>query len=137
MTTPHLSVPVTLQDRFEQVSRQRFVLCGRTADVVKVGGKRESLANLNAALMAIPGVEDGVFYDPEQLGFASTGRLGAIVVAPKLKAAGIRAALGRRVGAAFVPRPLRLVAALPRGRTGKLEHRVLRQLLADIYAERG
>lgn len=137
VTTPHLSVPVTLQDRFELAPQQRFVLCGRTADVVKVGGKRESLANLNAALIAIPGVEDGVFYDPEQLGFASTGRLGAIVVAPKLKAAGIRAALGRRVGAAFAPRPLRLVAALPRGRTGKLEQRVLRQFLADIYAERG
>lgn len=127
--TPYLSMPVTLQDRFEQASQQRFVLRGRAADVVKVGGKRESLANLNAALMAIPGVEDGVIYDPQQLGLPATGRLGAVVVAPELAAAGIRAELGKRVGSAFVPRPLRLVAALPRDLTGKLARQALQQLL--------
>lgn len=136
VTTPHLPKPITLQDRFEQTPQQRFVLCGRSADVVKVGGKRESLVNLNAALMAIPGVEDGVIYDPEQLGLAATGRLGAMVVAPELTATGIRAEMGRRVGSAFVPRPLRLVAALPRDSTSKLTRRALRQALEDAEPER-
>ena len=135
VTTPCLSMPITLQDRFEQASGQRFVLCGRATDVVKVGGRRESLANLNAALLAIPGVEDGLVYDPERLGLARTGRLGAIVVAPRLGAVGLRAELAQRVGPAFVPRPIWLVASLPRDHTGKLAQRALRQLV-DAEMER-
>ena len=109
---------------------------GRATDVVKVGGKRESLANLNAVLLAIPGVEDGFIYDPERLGLPATGRLGAVAVAPRLDARYIRTQLARSVDAAFVPRSIRLVPALPRGATSKLALRDLRQLLADATAER-
>ena len=135
VTTHHLPEPVTLQDRFEQAP-QGFVLRGRATDVVKVGGKRESLANLNAVLLAIPGVEDGFIYDPERLGLPATGRLGAVAVAPRLNARYIRTQLARSVDAAFVPRSIRLVPALPRGATSKLALRDLRQLLADATAER-
>ncbi len=135
VTTPHLPEPVTLQDRFEQTAQQGFVLRGRATDVVKVGGKRESLANLNAALLAIPGVEDGLVYDPERVGMPATGRLGAIAVAPELDARSIRAQLAQRVDSAFVPRTIRLVPALPRDDTSKLALRALRQLLADANLE--
>ena len=135
VTTPYLPNPIALQDRFERAPQRRFVLRGRATDMVKVGGKRESLANLNTALLAISGVEDGLIYDPEQLGLPGTGRLGAMVVAPQLDAAGIRTELMRRVGSAFVPRPIRLVAALPRDRTSKLSQGALRKLLEDADLE--
>ena len=135
VTTPHLPDPVTPQDRFERAP-QGFVLRGRATDVVKVGGKRESLTNLNAVLLAIPGVEDGFVYDPERLGLPATGRLGAVAVAPQLDARYIRTQLARRVDPAFVPRSIRLVPALPRGATSKLALRDLQRLLADAIPER-
>jgi len=39
-------------------------------------------------------------------------------------------ALRQRIDAAFLPRPLHLVSALPRNATGKLPRRALSQLLA-------
>lgn len=109
---------VLLADRIEPVSRG-FVLRGRAADQVNIAGKRGSLAHLTSQLIAIKGVEDGVFVAPEDApGTAS--RLAALVVAPGLDAATILAALRERIDPAFLPRPLRVVQALPRDALGKL-----------------
>ena len=42
----------------------RFTLLGRQADLVKIAGRRASLAGLNLLLQDLPGLEDGVFYLP-------------------------------------------------------------------------
>jgi hypothetical protein len=37
-------------------------LLGRNSDLVKIGGKRESLSGLSYKLKKIDGVDDGIFY---------------------------------------------------------------------------
>jgi acyl-coenzyme A synthetase/AMP-(fatty) acid ligase len=55
---------VPLGDVLEPGPKGRFRLLGRRADFLKLGGKRVSLAELNRALAAVPGVVDGVFLAP-------------------------------------------------------------------------
>lgn len=118
---------VLLNDVIELHGPDRFRLHGRSADLVNIAGKRVSLAHLNYHLNSIAGVTDGVFVIPEESGQGVT-RLMAIVVAPKLSAKTIRAALLQRIDAAFLPRPLLLVDALPRNVVGKLPRETILRL---------
>jgi len=56
----------------------------------------------------------------------------AFAVAPGLTAAEIRAVLRQRIDAVFLPRPLHLVAELPRGESGKIPRRALAELAAAL-----
>jgi acyl-coenzyme A synthetase/AMP-(fatty) acid ligase len=56
-------------------------------------------------------------------------------VAPGKSVRAIRAALRRHIDPAFLPRPLHLVAALPRNENGKLTRQALDELLAGLEAE--
>jgi acyl-coenzyme A synthetase/AMP-(fatty) acid ligase len=122
----HVGDAVTLPDTLEALSPTRFTLGARVKDLVKIGGKRASLATLNAELGRIPGVVDGVFWMPEN-GRAAQ-RLAAFVVAPGVARAAILAALRERIDPAFLPRPMILVDALPRDALGKLPREKLAEL---------
>lgn len=126
----HVEIEVPLADVIELRSRERFVLHGRTTDLVNIAGKRTSLAHLNYHLNSIEGVRDGTFVVPEQDG-AEVTRLSAYVVAPGLASEALMEALRQRIDAAFLPRPLHFVEALPRNETGKLP----RQSLAGLETE--
>ncbi len=115
----HVETEVPLADIIELKRGDRFLLHGRTADLVNIAGKRTSLAHLNYQLNSIEGVRDGAFVIPEQEG-EKVARLTAYVVAPGLTRRALMGALRRLVDAAFLPRPLHLVDALPRNETGKL-----------------
>lgn len=115
----HVEAEVQLADIIEQRGGDRFLLHGRTADLVNIAGKRTSLAHLNFHLNSIEGVLDGVFVVPEEEG-AAVQRLIAYVVAPGLTAEAVMEGLRQRIDAAFLPRPLCLVDFLPRNATGKL-----------------
>ncbi len=130
VATEHLPGSVLLADRFAAAPNGRHELLGRSGDIVKVAGKRESLAHLNTLLTSITGVDDGVFFQPEKLGLPSTGRLGALVVAPDLNDAALKTALSAQLDPAFLPRPIHRVSALPRDRTSKLPQETPRQLIA-------
>ncbi|MEO8440875.1 MAG: AMP-binding protein [Betaproteobacteria bacterium] len=126
----HVETEVMLQDVIELRGDARFLLHGRTADLVNIAGKRTSLASLNYHLNSIAGVRDGVFVMPgEEDGAAS--RLTAYVVAPGLTRSALIDALRERIDAAFLPRPLHLVDALPRNATGKLPREALHTLAAE------
>jgi acyl-coenzyme A synthetase/AMP-(fatty) acid ligase len=126
-----LPVPVLLQDVIERVPPDRFRLAGRSSDHLEIAGKRSSLIELTRRLLAIPGVEDGVVFQPDAAG-APVRRVAALVVAPSLDEAAILAALRDTVDPVFLPRPLRRLAALPRNATGKLPREALLQaLLSD------
>jgi acyl-coenzyme A synthetase/AMP-(fatty) acid ligase len=125
----HVREPQPVLDRVTQLDAERFTLQGRKADVVKIAGKRTSLEALNAALLAVQGVKDGVFFVPDA---PAGGRLIAFAVAPGVSAKEIRAALRQRIDAAFLPRPLHLVAELPRGDSGKIARRALAELAAAL-----
>lgn len=126
----HVETEVMLQDVIELRGQTRFLLHGRTADLVNIAGKRTSLASLNYHLNSITGVRDGVFVMPEE-GDGAASRLTAFVVAPGLTRETVMNALRERVDPAFLPRPLRLVEELPRNATGKLPREALRALAAE------
>lgn len=124
----HVEQPTPMNDVIECRTGNRFLLHGRTADLINIAGKRNSLAYLNLQLNAIPGVVDGAFFMPDEVMPDGVTRLTAFVVAPGLGAAGLMAALRERVDSVFLPRPLVFVDALPRNATGKLPREALQQL---------
>ena len=125
----HIERQTLLSDVIEVTGSDRFLLHGRAADLVNIAGKRSSLAYLNHQLNSIPGVLDGAFFHGNAAAIdAPVTRVGACVVAPGLDAAAIAAELRRRIDPVFLPRPLLLVASLPRTSTGKLPQEALRSL---------
>lgn len=136
----HIEHPIALGDAIAPIDAERFVLHGRKADMIKIAGKRTSLAYLNQQLTAIDGVQDGTFYVPDDVhedeAAGRVVRLVALAVAPGVPAARILQALRERVDAAFLPRPLCLVDSLPRNAAGKLPHEALAPLVAAQLARR-
>ena len=126
----HFAAPTLLQDIVELLPSRQFVLRGRNSDLLEIAGKRASLGDLNRRLLAIAGVDDGVVFALDAEG-GSVCRLAALVVAPTLLETEILAALRASVDPVFLPRPLRLVGALPRNATGKLPRDALLQALRD------
>ena len=131
----HLEQPTPMCDELEPVDAERFLLGGRLADLVNIAGKRSSLAYLTHQLNSIAGVEDGVFFFPEEPHPSQAGlaRVAAAVVAPGLDAGRLMDALRQRIDPVFLPRPLLFVERLPRNSTGKLPRELLRSL-ADSSA---
>ncbi|MES2553731.1 MAG: AMP-binding protein [Pseudomonadota bacterium] len=138
----HIEIPVALNDIVELIPEplsegQRFLLHGRMQDLINIAGKRTSLANLDYHLNSIPGVTDGAFYMPDEDPHDHVTRLVACVAAPGLTASRLLAELRTRIDAVFLPRPLLLVASLPRNSTGKLPRDILRQFIAMHIAAAG
>lgn len=126
----HLAEPQVLADRLQFAADGRFELLGRGSDLLKVAGKRASLAELTQRLLAVDGVEDGVIFMPDDGGLA---RPAALVVAPGRSVAEILDALAQQLDPLFLPRPLRKVAALPRNAVGKLPLSLLMQWLEKAH----
>ncbi|RDZ26411.1 AMP-binding protein [Lysobacter silvisoli] len=125
---PHLPEPVALADLMEVGADGRFVLRGRSADLLEIAGKRASLGDLTRKLLAIDGVRDGVVLQLDA-DDSAVRRIAALAVAPGRDEAEILHALRASIDPVFLPRPLRLVDALPRNETGKLPRDRLLQLL--------
>jgi acyl-coenzyme A synthetase/AMP-(fatty) acid ligase len=127
----HIDTAVALGDHIEPLDEEHFELGARLQDVVNIAGKRNSISYLNHQLLKIPGVQDGAFFLPQEASNSPTGvaRLCALVVAPGLDSATVLRYLRERIDPVFLPRPLRLVTALPRNSTGKLSLQVLRTLM--------
>jgi acyl-coenzyme A synthetase/AMP-(fatty) acid ligase len=128
VAVPGLPAPVPLADVLEGAPGGRFRLLGRRGDMVKLAGKRASLAGLTSLLTGIEGVADGAFVAPEDLDRNPQARLAAVVVAPGLSAQAVVTALRERVEPAFLPRPVVMAPALPRDAVGKLRREDLARL---------
>lgn len=124
----HVEIAAYLSDVIKCNTDGSFTLHGREADLVNIAGKRTSLASLNHHLNEIPGVQDGVFFLPDDSDGATKRPL-AFVVAPGLHSEDILHSLRNSVDAVFLPRPLYFVDALPRNATGKLTRESLNLLL--------
>ena len=120
----HVPQPTLLADVLEVIDAQTFRLLGRSNDLINIAGKRSSLSHLNYHLNSIPGIHDGSFWLPPDEPAHGIVRLTAFVVAPGIEAAALHehvaSALRQRVDAAFLPRRIVAVPALPREPTGKL-----------------
>jgi acyl-coenzyme A synthetase/AMP-(fatty) acid ligase len=121
---PQLRGPVPLHDVLELRSATEFLLRGRDGDMIKVAGKRASLADLTRQILAVPGVEDAVVFLPD-----ADARPAAVVVAPGLTAEAILCELRAHLDGVFVPRPLMIVGKLPRDSVGKLPRETLLRLI--------
>lgn len=135
---------IPLGDIIELLDDNRFRLLGRSADLVNIVGKRTSLGFLNQQLLAIPGVRDGCFFLPDgpdgkspDAHDAGVARLAAFAVSDTLTAAAIVRALRERIDPVFLPRPLHLVAQLPRNAAGKLPRAGLQTLWRQLTAGGG
>lgn len=122
-----LAGTVQLSDVIERLSPRRFRFVSRADDMVKVAGKRASLAALNGELGRIPGVVDGTFFAPDG-GARGAPRLAAFVVAPNTSRDAILAQLRHLIDPAFLPRPLVFVDALPRNALGKLPRAAVEEM---------
>jgi acyl-CoA synthetase (AMP-forming)/AMP-acid ligase II/3-hydroxymyristoyl/3-hydroxydecanoyl-(acyl carrier protein) dehydratase len=141
---PHVGPPVQLGDEIEFQPDGRFLWLGRSIDMIKVGGRRASLSALNRSLTDIPGVEDGVYFFPDEANDAATAprdeshparRLAAVYVSSMLSPQDVLNALRASIDPAFLPRPLYRVAELPRNAIGKLPQAALADLLAQCKLE--
>lgn len=121
---------ITLSDHTRIVDEEHFELLGRHTDMVKIAGKRASIADLSIKLNSIKGVIDGVIFqqddDPGRV-----NRLIAFVIAPDLSIKQINHALIDMIDPAFLPRPIIKVDHLPRNETGKLSNTNLQKLYSE------
>ena len=126
------AVPHALSDVVEMQDARHFRLLGRRADLVKLGGRRASLAELNRILIGIEGVLDGQFVAPDDLDRRPTARLLVFVVAPERSADEILTDLRGQIDPPFLPRRVIRVAELPRNEVGKLTEQALGALQARL-----
>lgn len=122
--TPVSDEEILLPDQIEKLDSQHFRLLGRQADIIKIAGKRGSLNDLKIKLCALDGVDDAVFFMPDE-NPDEKARLSAFIVAPNLSIKEINLLLSQHVDNAFLPRPLIKVEKLPYNETGKLPRKNL------------
>jgi acyl-coenzyme A synthetase/AMP-(fatty) acid ligase/3-hydroxymyristoyl/3-hydroxydecanoyl-(acyl carrier protein) dehydratase len=128
-----------LEDRVALEPDGRFRHLGRSGDVVKIAGKRADAGALEAAVRALPGVEDAaVMVQAPAAGREPRVALFLVRAAgSELGRADVDRAIRREFDAVFAPRTVRFVDRIPRSPRGKVERAALEELLgpADWQAQ--
>ena len=119
LKVPAISNLLSIPDKLDMVSETKFSLLGRETDMVKMGGKRSSLAELTAHIKSLAGVKDAVVFMGEHKEVRRE-RLAALVIAPEVTLEQLRIELLKKIDPVFLPRPMYLVQSLPYTSTGKL-----------------
>lgn len=121
ISAAHLPCSQILTDRIEWQGAQAFRLLGRSDDMIEIAGKRGSVQEMNKLLLSAPGVTDGIVFMPEpDIARHKITRPAALVVAPTSTKVALAAHFAKHLDPVFIPRPLLLVANLPREENGKL-----------------
>lgn len=119
----HLPEVIELQDNIELLENGQFRLAGRSSDMVNIAGKRGSLHDINQVLLSCEGLIDGQIFMPDTSDKQHITRLAAVVVlSDNYSLEQLRNYLQSHIDSAFVPRPIKVVNALPRSENGKLPH---------------
>jgi acyl-coenzyme A synthetase/AMP-(fatty) acid ligase len=122
---PYMGSWLTLNDQVSINKDGQFELLGRNNDLVKVAGKRHSLAFLHELLQQVPGVQEGAL-----LMSSDEQRLVAFVVTTQKDIEEkIREVFLHEVDPVFIPRPIIHIDQLPRSATGKVQISALRDML--------
>ncbi|MFC4959690.1 non-ribosomal peptide synthetase [Streptomyces mauvecolor] len=105
---------------------------GRIDSQVKVRGYRVELGEIEAAIRAVPGVEEAAVFPVRD----GTGRVTGLTAAAKSAAHGVtgatvRAGIGGRLPSYAVPGTVRILRELPLGVTGKLDRKALERQLTE------
>ena len=125
----HFASPATLLDGLEVEADGSFTLLGRHGDLIKIAGRRTSLAGLNLLLQDLPGLEDGVFYLPATGN--PTERLCLMHSGPPLDRVATRRWLRAHLDPVFMPRAFIRLERMPRGDNGKLRRQALDRAVAE------
>jgi acyl-coenzyme A synthetase/AMP-(fatty) acid ligase/3-hydroxymyristoyl/3-hydroxydecanoyl-(acyl carrier protein) dehydratase len=137
VTSPWCGPPgVQVDDRIELRPDGSFTHLGRSHELVKIAGKRAHAHELEATVLAVPGVTDVAV-----LVHAAAGHEARVAIAVSVAADGpavgrdeITAAIRRQFDAVFVPRMIRVVPRIPRTDRGKIDREALRELFGPITA---
>jgi acyl-coenzyme A synthetase/AMP-(fatty) acid ligase len=130
----HFTSPQTLADQMEPDAKGEFRLLGRNGDLIKIAGRRASIAGLNLLLQEMPGMADGVFYLPAT--GAPTERLVLIHAGSPLDRVATETWLRERMDPVFLPRAIINVDRLPRTSSGKLPSAALDEIFTAWLARR-
>ncbi|HEY8427301.1 MAG TPA: AMP-binding protein [Sandaracinaceae bacterium] len=125
--SPRLDGPYAGADRVRVERDGRFSHLGRADGVLKIGGVRVSLAEVERRLLSVEGVRDAAVL-AVQVGGARGHEVWAAVVAPGLGAGDVRARLREWLAPVAIPRRIKMVDALPREPSGKLPRAALEAL---------
>lgn len=119
---------IVIPDQLEVYDECYFKLAGRNSDVINIGGKRGSLADLSNKLKSITGISDAVFIMPDKQHGKRT-RLVALIVTNNPDTKQLRLDLAKLIDAVFLPRPFIVVQQLPYNEIGKLPRAKLLELV--------
>jgi len=118
---------VTSGERAELLKDGSFSYLGRADGIVKVGGKRISLLEVENIARQIPGVDDAVAFAQPVASLRGTEI--CLVATPRtLTREELKSALRKELDPVFLPRKLRLLDSLPRDERGKLKRASLLEL---------
>lgn len=126
LVAEHLPDEVILQDQLTIHSEKEFEFLGRNEDMLNVGGKRYSVADLVLRLLEIEGVKDAFVFVPDE--GEKVSRPLALVVADITEKQIVKT-LSEKIDPVFIPRPFKLVDHIPRNETGKVGREQLQKLL--------
>ncbi len=127
---PDAPRPLPCGDRVAVEEDGTFRLLGRLDGVVKVGGKRVALAEVEQRALALPGVKDAAAAAVDVEG-ARGQEIWLAVATERLTPAGVKAGLREWFDAAALPRRIKVVDAIPREANGKITRRRLRAMFED------
>ncbi|MDD5223245.1 MAG: fatty acid--CoA ligase family protein [bacterium] len=115
-------------DRAAESVNGTFTLLGRADDIVKIGGNRIDIAEIEQKITGLPGVEDAfVFAVPVAEG--RENEIAALVVS-LLDNSGLRSLLASALSPLEMPRRFKIVKQIPLSATGKRDHKAALELLA-------
>lgn len=131
VTSPYCGGEGTLRtgDRARWAPGGRFEHLGRDDGVVKVGGRRFSLQELEAKALEIPGVSDALAFS-KPTDSARGSEVWLVVASAVLDRAGLHGELAARVDPLLIPRRLRVLGRLPRDERGKLPRSVIQRYVS-------
>lgn len=120
-----ISEPYLTTDKI-QLTEGGFIHCGRSDGVVKVGGKRVALQDLERCALEHPLVKDAACVAVEATGIRNQTIAMAVVAAESgLTESSLLAHLSLHFDDVVLPRRVRLTTSLPRTETGKLKRQDL------------
>ena len=126
--SPFLLQPLRTSDQI-RLENQGFSHLGRMDDLVKIGGTRVHLADMEARLRGLPGVRDAVVRALATDGLRGQ-TLAAVVATTTWTSAQLLEKLAESFAPTTLPRRLVVVAELPRDAQGKLSQEQFRTLLS-------
>ena len=126
VSSPWCDAPeVALGDSVELAADGTFKYLGRATELLKVAGKRAHAHELEATILAVPGVKDVAVISHATAG--KEPRINAAIVGTADRMV-IAAAIRAQFDAVFVPKLTKYVDAIPRTDRGKIDTQALRTL---------